>query len=308
MARWCVPDLVAFDGLGFAQEPAALPAALLAALRQEVDALLAGLQPLLPATDLLPGPAGVGHVGTPEGRSIIRVDGLDTRPGLASVRAWLGSPVLRAWATALVEDPVLTQVDLVLRRRGDGHVIAWHQDAVYPRTHRHAALGLALDDTAGGDGDLLVLPGSQRQVQDLCALEDAHGFAPPGLARIAPRAGDLVIHDAMLVHGSLPLVERPQRRTLYAYVDSEARLRATEPASAAWVAWRRSLWDVAASAWAAFEAGHPHGGRAEWPVDGPPRRRPPDMAGNYCIRLRGQALGNTAERFGAGLRDGSTGG
>jgi len=279
-----VPDLVAF-------------AALLAALRQEVDALLAGLQPLLPATDLLPGPAGVGHVGTPEGRSIIRVDGLDTRPGLASVRAWLGSPVLRAWAAALVEDPVLTQVDLVLRRRGDGHVIAWHQDAVYPRTHRHAALGLALDDTAGGDGDLLVLPGSQRHVQDLCALEDAHGFAPPGLHRIAPRAGDLVIHDAMLVHGSLPLVGLAQRRTLYVYVDSAARLMATEPESAPWMAWRQSLHGGAEAAWKAFASGRPDWRDAAGPagLEGPRRWRPRSLAGNYCIRASGKALGNTAD-------------
>jgi len=291
------PDLSAFDREGYAHQPEALPAGLLAELRQDIDALLADLQPRLPATELQPGPAGVGHVGTPGGRSIIRVDGLDERPGRASVLAFLGSPVFLGWATALVEEPVFTQVDLVLRRRGDGHVIAWHQDAVYPRTHRHAALGLALDDTVAGDGDLLVVPGSQGRVQDLCALEDRHGFAPPGLHRIAPRAGDLVIHDAMLVHGSLPLVGLAQRRTLYVYVDSAARLMATEPESAPWMAWRQSLHGGAEAAWKAFASGRPDWRDAAGPagLEGPRRWRPRSLAGNYCIRASGKALGNTAD-------------
>lgn len=294
-----VPDLPAFDRDGYAHQAKVLPESLLRELGKDIETLLADLQPRLPATDLLPGPAGVGHVGTPAGRSIIRVDGLDGRPGLASVLACLGSPAIRGWAGALVEDPIVTQVDLVLRCRGDGHVIAWHQDAVYPRTHRHAALGLALDDTREGDGDLLLLPGSQGCVQDLCALEDAHGFAPPGLRRVAPRAGDLVIHDAMLVHGSLPLTDLAQRRTLYVYVDSAARILATEPASAPWMAWRQSLWGAAAEAWNAFDSGQLDWRERVWParLEGPPRQRPRALAGNYCIRDGGRALGNTASQF-----------
>ncbi len=293
------PGLAAFDREGFLHLPRLLPPDLLAAVRAEIEGLLDRLQALLPATGLEPGPPGVGHVGTAAGRSIIRVDGLVELHGLASVLALLGCPAGRAWAQALAEDAVITQVDLVLRRRGDGHVIAWHQDAVYPRTGRHAALGWALDDTGEGDGDLLVLPGSQDRIQDLCALEDASGFAPPGLRRIAPRAGDLVIHDAMLVHGSLPLVDRAQRRTLYVYVDSAARVLATEPASGPWVAWRQGLWSAAAEAWQAFASGLPEWREQAWAarLEGPRRYRPRALAGNYCIRLDGKALGNTADQL-----------
>lgn len=291
--------LAEFDREGFLRLPRLLPPELLEAVRTEVGGLLARLQPHLPATELEPGPPGVGHIGTPTGRSIIRVDGLVEQHPLASVLALLGCPAWRTWATALAEDALIAQVDLVVRRLGDGHVIAWHQDAVYPRTHRHAALGLALDDTGDGDGDLLVLPGTQTAVQDLCALEEAYGFSPPGLRRIAPHAGDLVIHDAMLVHGSLPLAELAQRRTLYVYVDSAARLLATEPANAPWAAWRQSLWTSAAAAWEAFESGRPEWRDMVWEerLAGPPRQRPMALAGNYCIRVGGKTLGNTADLF-----------
>jgi hypothetical protein len=282
-----------------AAAPGFLHAPLLAALQRDAQTLLDDLTPRLPASELEPGPAGVGHVALGPRRAITRVDGLVEANALPSVLALLGSPGFVALARAFNDDPVITQVDLVVRTLGDAHVIAWHQDAVFERTHRHAALGLALDDTDTGDGDLLILPGTQGAPQDLCALEDAHGFAPPGLLRIAPRAGDLVLHDAMLVHGSLPLTVRPLRRTLYVYLDSAARILRSEPDSGPWLAWREGLWEAAGAAWQAFQVQDPAWRSASWSaaLQGPARRKPMTLAGNYCIRHDGRIVGNSVQFF-----------
>jgi hypothetical protein len=292
-----------FDRDGVVVVPGFLEEPLLVALRADVDALLLRMQAALPTSELTPGPAGVGHVGVGDERFIIRVDGLVEYNLQPSVMALLGCPAFGELASALTDHAVVTQVDLVVRNRGDEQLIAWHQDVVFERTHQHAAFGFALDDTTESEGGLLTLPGSQHVVQDICALEDEHGFDPPNLRRIAPSAGDLVIHDTMLVHASLPLVQMPRRRTLYVYVDSADRIRASEPASAAWLEWRSGLWGAARRAWDAFSGGCSQGVDPEWPgeLPPPPRIKPRTLAGNYCVRHGGVALGNTAAMFARGL-------
>jgi hypothetical protein len=292
-------DLSLFDADGVVLLRGFVEPALLAALHRDVDALLRRMQEALPSSEQVPGPPGVGHVAVGQERFVIRVDGIVEQHLQPSVLALLGCPAFGQLASALTDDAIVTQVDLVVRNRGDEQVIAWHQDAVFERTHRHAAFGFALDDTTEAEGGLLTLPGSQHVVQDLCALEDAHGFTPPGLRRLAPRAGDLVVHDVMLVHASLPLVRMPRRRTLYVYVDSAARIRASEPGSAAWLAWRSGLWGAARRAWEVFAAGRGVASDPEWPgtLPPPPRSKPRTLAGNYCVRHGGVALGNTAELF-----------
>ena len=293
------PLLRAFDREGVVHLKGFLEGPLLRALQADVTGHLERLRDRLPLSGRAPGPPGVGWIRSGASTRIIRVDGLVEQNALPSVLALIGSPALESTARSLAEDAIITQADLVVRHRHDGHVIAWHQDAVYARTHRMAALGLALEDTEAGDGDLLTLPGTQTSIQDLCALEDAHGFAPPGLRRIAPRAGDLVIHDAMLVHGSLPLIGRPLRRTLYLYVDSATRILGSEPGSAAWVAWREDLWTSARAAWRAFSDGDPAWRGVRWPasLQAPKRAKPRTLAGNYCLRQDGNPLGNTSEFF-----------
>ncbi|MDN3494858.1 phytanoyl-CoA dioxygenase family protein [Planococcus sp. APC 4015] len=151
----------------------------------------------------------------PSGRVLFRINYLHDKGESASLEL-LGSPEMLGIAESLAgPDFVPTYESLVFKNTGDGAPIDWHQDAVHPRTHRIFNVDVYLDESRKGSGSLRVAPGSQRQVVDVCQLQEEYGWDAPGVVQTELNPGDVLVHDVMLVHGSEATLANRLRRTIY---------------------------------------------------------------------------------------------
>jgi ectoine hydroxylase-related dioxygenase (phytanoyl-CoA dioxygenase family) len=150
------------------------------------------------------------------GRTMWRVDYLHNKGYDASLEL-LGSPAVCGVAESLCgPNFVPTYESMVFKNEGDGAEVPWHQDAVHPRRWRIFNYDLYLDASRKGAGALRVVPGTQKQAQDICRLEDAFGWEPPDVIHVEMDPGDVLLHDVMVVHGSETTGGgAPLRRTIY---------------------------------------------------------------------------------------------
>lgn len=191
----------------------------------------------------------------PSGRVMFRVDYLHAKGRSASLEL-LGSPELLGLAESLAgANFVPTYESMVFKAEGDGAPIDWHQDAVHPRSRRIVNIDVYLDDSVPGAGALRVLPGSHRAVADVCAVQHEHGWDVPGAVEVGLRAGDVLLHDVMVVHGSPPVRDARLRRTLYYEFRAAEQILAEGPWDAAWVDRRLRLLPLALEAHAAARPG-----------------------------------------------------
>ncbi|HTY73867.1 MAG TPA: phytanoyl-CoA dioxygenase family protein [Actinomycetes bacterium] len=151
----------------------------------------------------------------PSGQVMYRVDYLHDKGERASLEL-LGSPAILGIAESLAgPDFVPTYESMVFKSAGDGAPIPWHQDAVHSRAHRIFNIDVYLDASVSGQGALRVVPGSQHQRIDACALVERHGWDVPGAIEVELEPGDVLVHDDMIIHGSPPAVANELRRTIY---------------------------------------------------------------------------------------------
>ncbi len=152
----------------------------------------------------------------PTGRVMWRVDYIHAKGEPASLEL-LGSRAVLGIAESLAgSDFVPTYESLVVKAAGDGAAVPWHQDAVHARRHRLFNVDIYLDDSRPGAGALRVIPGSQMRRTDACALAQEHGWQLPGAIEVELAAGDVLVHDDMIVHGSPPTEGgSAMRRTIY---------------------------------------------------------------------------------------------
>jgi hypothetical protein len=191
-------------------------------LRQRIDAgLLARLQAASErwmADGIAQGPQGGTDwlfADRPTGTSMWRVDYIHDKGEPASLEL-LGSRAVLGIAEALAgPDFVPTYESMVMKAEGDGAPVPWHQDAVHARRHRLFNVDVYLDDSCSGAGALHVIPGSQMRRTDACALAETHGWNLPGAIEVELEAGDVLVHDDMVVHGSPPASGNALRRTIY---------------------------------------------------------------------------------------------
>jgi len=94
-------------------------------------------------------------------------------------------------------------------------VINWHQGAAHPRGYPYLNVGIYLDDADANDGCLRYVPGTQHQLQDICELSEAHGWQIPEVVEQPAKAGDILVQDMMILHGSPPNRSDGVRRTIY---------------------------------------------------------------------------------------------
>ena len=104
---------------------------------------------------------------------------------------------------------------MVFKKAGDGEKIPWHQDAVHRRKYRIFNFDLYLDESKIGGGALRVVPGSQRKIQDACAVAEQHGWDLPNVIQVELEPGDVLLHDVMVLHGSERTLGQAMRRTVY---------------------------------------------------------------------------------------------
>ena len=126
-------------------------------------------------------------------------------------------------------------VDIVYKHPYPYPHIIWHQGAVHPRTHPYLNVGIYLDDADAGDGCLRYVPGTQYELLDINALEEAHGWNPPGVVEAPAKAGDILVQDMMILHSSAPKRTPGPRRTIYVEYRPAAAIRQEGRYSEAWV-------------------------------------------------------------------------
>ena len=126
----------------------------------------------------------------------------------------LGLPLIDEIARCLCGEGYVNSLDMLLvKNEKDGLALPWHQDLIYSGDDlRVVTVGLYLEDSNAGEGALTVVPGSHDKRQDIDAMLEDESVKP---VEIVAKAGDIVVHNPMLVHWSERLANQELRRTLY---------------------------------------------------------------------------------------------
>jgi ectoine hydroxylase-related dioxygenase (phytanoyl-CoA dioxygenase family) len=216
----------------------------------------------------------------PQGQVMYRVDYLHNKRRSASLEL-LGSPQVLAVAESLCGPSfVPTYEAMVFKQAGDGEAIPWHQDAVHPRRHRIFNFDLYLDHSRVGAGALRVLPGTQVEPQDVCAVADLYGWNAPGMVQVEMEPGDVLLHDVMVVHGSERVAGKALRRTIYYEFRAAEEILEDGPWDRDWIDRRMRLVPVAL---ACHRRQFPTADQFEWQVAD---RFRPSAAGDEEQELR----------------------
>ena len=199
----------------------------------------------------------------PNSEVFFRVNYLHNKDEDASLEL-LGSPQVLAVAESLCgADFVPTYESMVFKKSGDGEKIPWHQDAVHTRAHRVFNFDLYLDPSKIGGGALRVVPKSQLEIQDACAVAERYGWDQPGVIQVELEAGDVLLHDVMVLHGSERTLGQALRRTIYYEFRAAEQIFEEGPWDADWIERRLRLIPVALRR---FAARYPDLEPFEWQV------------------------------------------
>ncbi len=146
------------------------------------------------------------------------------------------SAVLDHVAAVLGEAVRFHHSKLNLKSAENGAAIGWHQDyAFFPHTNFDlAACGIALDDATVENGCLLVVPGTHRgpilshrtaegKFVGQITEPDASTIDDKQAVPVELRAGDMSIHHASVIHGSVSNTSTKNRRLLiFQYAAADA--------------------------------------------------------------------------------------
>ena len=217
----------------------------------------------LAATDDDPHSPDYRFAERPHGKTMWRVDYLHNKGQVASLEL-LGSPQVLEVAQSLCgSDFVPTYEAMVFKQEGDGAVVMWHQDAVHTRRYRIFNYDLYLDESRSGGGALWVIPKSQIQKQDVCRLTDDYGWEVPGSIEVEMTAGDVLLHDVMVVHGSPHTEGNRLRRTIYYEFRAAEEIVQDGPWDRTWIDQRMRLIPLGLKR---YEDQYPADGQFEWNV------------------------------------------
>ncbi|NHN27161.1 phytanoyl-CoA dioxygenase family protein [Flavobacterium jejuense] len=122
----------------------------------------------------------------------------------------LASPFLLEVAQTICgADFFCLQEFAVIKNLGDNLPVLWHQDMIHQRTGYCFMVGVYLDDANTNDGALKVIPKSHISNKNICdVIKEEY-------VEIPMQAGDILVHDMMLVHSSEPLQVNQKRRVVY---------------------------------------------------------------------------------------------
>ena len=186
----------------------------LAAMRADMERLAGQARPGL--EDFL---FGTGHL---DGAEVLRRIQyvVDKSP---AARAMMGHPgVLRAAEAIAGPDLFPTQDAMVLKLPGQGIAVPWHRDRAstddYPSEPPVFIADFYLDD-ADRDTCIWVITGSHRwsdgYTSDAIARLNRDGFSTEGAQPVLLKAGDVLLHNVRLLHGSPPNESSKLRRVVY---------------------------------------------------------------------------------------------
>ena len=200
---------------------------------------------------------GACVVEDPVGPRLIRQDDILGQDGDA-VLELLACPAMMAVAREMCGRGVVPlQADILYKHQHPHPVVSWHQGAPHPRGYPYLNVGIYLDDSDMNDGCLRYVPGTQYQIQDICALAKSHGWAPPAMVEQPARAGDILVQDMMVLHGSPPKRTAGVRRTIYVELRPAAGIVESEVQTKQWAELRKR--------WMALVVRHAD--PRDWPTD-----------------------------------------
>lgn len=152
----------------------------------------------------------------------------------------LACPAMMAVARELCgRGTVPLQQDILYKHQHPHPVILWHQGAQHPRGYPYLNIGIYLDDADEDDGCLKYIPGTQHELQDICSLSEQYGWAIPGTVEQPAKAGDILVQDMMILHGSAPKRSEGCRRTVYVELRPVAGIRESNVQSEQWIELRK---------------------------------------------------------------------
>ncbi len=193
---------------GFLHLSNAIPPAMLQRWRQLLDEAANGE----PASG---DPSTMLYLESPEKPLLARInDLLKFNPD--AVLDLLASPAIIAIFNDLCgKDAIPLQCDALIKHKHPESAVLWHQDVIVPRALPYVNIGIYLDDSEEDDGCLRCIPGTQFERQEICDLVREHGWNIPGTVSIPVKAGDVIVHDMMVLHASQAKQKDSVRRTIY---------------------------------------------------------------------------------------------
>ncbi len=178
-------------------------------------------------------------VQDPVGPRLMRYDDV-FNPAWDDTLALLATPAMLAVAQRICgEGAVPLQIDILYKHQHPHPVINWHQGAQHSRAYPYLNIGIYLDDAPAGDGCLRYVPGTQHQLHDIQGLSAEHGWAIPGVVEQPARAGDILVQDMMILHGSEPKRSPGCRRTIYVEIRPSMGITESGAQSKEWGELRR---------------------------------------------------------------------
>lgn len=129
--------------------------------------------------------------------------------------------------------------DILFKQQYPNSLVLWHQDAPTTKPNSHIVIGIYLDEAQSNDGCLRYVKGSHHKVQEISQLEKQYGWLIPNSEECSAKAGDIIIHHAMTLHGSGPKYSIDSRRTLYIEMQTYEDLQQCTSHSESWIMLRR---------------------------------------------------------------------
>lgn len=136
-------------------------------------------------------------------------------------------------------DAVPLQCDALFKNNHPESAISWHQDALHPRTFPYLNIGIYLDDADLGDGCVNYVPNSQHEPHDMGKLVSKYGWNIPDMVSVPVKAGDILIQDMMVIHGSQMKKNKGVRRTIYVEMRPAAAVLEQGAQSKEWMELRK---------------------------------------------------------------------
>lgn len=123
---------------------------------------------------------------------------------------------LQSTADTLCGDVALVANEvMVVKTKGDDSEVLWHQDLITNHPTRSLQVGIYLDAADSDSGAIRFMPATHHEKQHICDLILQVSEDPSLIETISASAGDIIIHDSMLVHSSGILLNGDFRRVLY---------------------------------------------------------------------------------------------
>lgn len=230
-------QIEAFEENGYLHLPQTLAPEEVTGLRASVDRLIASIPQLPPEwqEDFKYGALVGDQIG--EGDVLCRME-----YSLQKDRQYLillGNPKLLVIAATLHRAPiVLTWEDMIIKMPGSGLEIPFHQDILYQSIgSRVFSIGIYLDDSFSDP--LRVLPGSHRlgplDQDEVGRIARARSSE---LVEVPARAGDVIIHNVLAIHGSAKNRGRRPRRVIYFEFRTIPQVLTDSPWDETWLAMR----------------------------------------------------------------------